>query len=107
MARKEYEVRLAPAALRSLKKLNRPVQVIIAHAIDSLAANPRPHGVVKLSGEAELYRIRSGDYRIIYAIEDDVLVVLVVAIGHRREIYRKRGFLKGMNTQLDRDDDRE
>jgi len=50
--------------------------------------NPRPPGATKLEGGGELYRIRSGDYRIIYQIRDDRLVVLVVIVGHRREVYR-------------------
>lgn len=89
MARKTYEVELTSSAARALRKLERPVQVRIARAIESLAADPRPSGVVKLSGDENLYRIRSGDYRIIYEIVDRVLTVLVIAIGHRREIYRK------------------
>lgn len=56
--------------------------------MDALSLNPRPRGVKKLEGERELYRLRSGDYRIIYRVEDRVLLVLVIAIGHRREIYR-------------------
>jgi mRNA interferase RelE/StbE len=58
-------------------------------AIDSLAENPRPPGCVKLQGHVELYRVRVGDYRIVYQIQDAILVVLVVEIGHRREIYRQ------------------
>ena len=56
--------------------------------IDALAQNPRPSGVVKLSGEDDLYRIRVGNYRITYSIQDNHLLVLVVKIGHRRDIYR-------------------
>ena len=55
-----------------------------------MADNPRPQGSKKLGGEDGLYRIRVGDYRIVYAIRDDILVVLVVRIGHRSEVYRKR-----------------
>jgi mRNA interferase RelE/StbE len=54
-----------------------------------LAENPRPHGVESLAGEKGLHRIRAGDYRIIYQIRGDALVVLNVRIGHRREVYRK------------------
>ena len=57
-------------------------------ALDSLSANPRPPDCTKLQGASDLYRIRVGDYRIIYQIQDDVLLVLVIEIGHRREIYR-------------------
>ena len=54
----------------------------------TLQYNPRPPGVKKLAGENDLYRIREGDYRIIYTIEDKELIVLVVKIGDRKEIYR-------------------
>jgi mRNA interferase RelE/StbE len=59
----------------------------IVAKIESLAENPRPHGAIKLVGE-DCYRVRVGDYRIIYAIADEKLVVIIVEIGHRREIYR-------------------
>ncbi len=49
---------------------------------------PRPHGSEKLSGPDQLYRIRAGDYRIVYAVDDDRMLVLVVKVGHRREVYR-------------------
>jgi mRNA interferase RelE/StbE len=60
----------------------------LRQSIKGLAENPRPPGSIKLQGEEELYRIRIGDYRIVYQIRDAVLVVLVVQIGHRRDIYR-------------------
>ena len=53
-----------------------------------LVENPRPQGCVKLTGEESLYRIRVGEYRIIYQIQDAVLLVLIISIGHRREVYR-------------------
>jgi mRNA interferase RelE/StbE len=84
-----YHIEVTASAARSMKKLTRPVQVRIARAIDSLALDPRPHGSVKLSGDDELYRVRVGAYRILYCIADKKLLILVVAIGHRREIYRK------------------
>jgi mRNA interferase RelE/StbE len=57
--------------------------------IDDLANDPRPPGVKKLSAEEELYRIRVGNYRIIYAIQDDILLVTVVKVGDRKEVYRR------------------
>ncbi len=57
-------------------------------AIESLAENPRPPGCLKMQGNEELYRIRVGDYRILYQVRDSVLLVLVVSIGNRSEIYR-------------------
>ena len=71
------------AALRDARLYQR-----MREAISALAANPRPPGCVKLQGESELYRVRIGDYRIVYQIQDAVLMVLVVQIGNRREIYR-------------------
>ena len=56
--------------------------------IVALEVNPRPPGARKLRGESELWRVRVGDYRILYSIEEARLVVLVVKIGHRREVYR-------------------
>jgi mRNA interferase RelE/StbE len=83
-----YEVQIAPGAKREIKKLPREVSLKITLAINELATNPRPMGVTKLRGEDDLYRIRVGDYRVIYQVHDDVLIVLVLAFGHRREVYR-------------------
>ncbi len=60
----------------------------LVEAIGALADNPRPQGVEKLSGMKDRFRIRVGDYRVVYAIEDRVLTVFVVKVGHRREVYR-------------------
>jgi len=54
-----------------------------------LEENARPSGCVKLAGEPDLYRIRVGDYRIVYQVKDTALIVLVLSIGHRRDIYRR------------------
>ncbi len=82
-----YRIEIKPTAAKALGRLSRPDAVRIARKIDELALAPRPHGSIKLSGE-DLYRIRVGDYRVLYSIEDTVLIVLVVSIGHRREVYR-------------------
>ena len=63
-------------------------RVRVARKIDSLAGNPRPLGVEKLRGAQNLWRVRVGDYRIIYTVRDEVLLVLLVRIGNRREVYR-------------------
>lgn len=84
-----YRVELRPAALRDLRKLDANVRRRLATAIDLLARTPRPPGVEKLQGQESRYRVRVGEYRIIYQIEDRVLLVLVVRVGHRREIYRR------------------
>lgn len=84
-----YEVEIMPSALRGLRKLDPPTQSRILAAIDRLAENPRPPGCRKLAGAHDLYRIRVGRYRVAYRIRDVVLVVLVLEIGSRRDIYRR------------------
>ena len=84
-----YKIRLQPSAKRQLKKQTPEAKFIISKIIDSLAENPRPHGCKKLKGKRNLFRVKSGDYRVIYAIEDDVLLVTVVWIGFRKEAYLK------------------
>lgn len=83
-----YEIEFAASAAKAFSKLDRSAQQRIARHIDLLAENPRPHGAKKLQGEDNFYRIRAGDYRIVYSIHDQVLTVLVVAIGHRKDIYK-------------------
>lgn len=83
-----YSILLAPPAERQLKALTEPVQKRIVKRLRTLKESPRPQGVKNLAGEEDLYRIREGDYRIIYTIQDKQLTVLVVKIGDRKEIYR-------------------
>ena len=83
-----HRIELAPRAKRDLKKLPVDVRRRIAPHIDALGQNPRPPGVVKLSGEESTYRIRVGEYRIVYEIRDDILLVTVVKVKPRREAYR-------------------
>lgn len=85
-----YRVEVAAAAVRQLRKLDRPAQRRVQAAIELLAAEPRPSGAKKLVGGNGGWRVRTGDYRIVYEIHDNVLLVLVVAVGHRREIYDRR-----------------
>lgn len=82
-----YEVVFHSGALREFDKLSKAAQNQVSQAIDGLAVEPRPHGAVRMEG-VEAYRLRAGDYRVIYAVKDDRLVVLIVKIGHRREVYR-------------------
>jgi mRNA interferase RelE/StbE len=84
-----YHVTYAKAAARALRRLDRPLQRRLADAIDLLGDDPRPHGTKALQGGDGLLRIRVGDYRIIYAVHDDQLLVLVATLGHRREVYRR------------------
>ena len=83
-----YRVRLTPAAGRDLRALDRPVLRRIDAKILALAEDPRPNGVEKLTGDDNILRVRVGDYRILYTIEDAALSILVVRIRHRREVYR-------------------
>jgi mRNA interferase RelE/StbE len=84
-----YTVRFSPGGERQFRRLSRSVQVLLQPKIDDLANDPRPPGVKKLSAEEELYRIRVGNYRVIYAIQDDILLVTVVKVGDRKEVYRR------------------
>lgn len=83
-----YEVRLARRAARSLASLERREQQRIRAALDLLSDDPRPPNCVAMQGEDSVYRVRVGDYRIVYEVIDAVLLVHVVRIGHRREVYR-------------------
>jgi mRNA interferase RelE/StbE len=83
-----YRVEFTPRAVREFKTLDKGLQNRLARRIDALAANPRPQGIKKLSGEDDLYRLRVGDYRVLYQIQEQKLIVLVVGLGHRSEIYR-------------------
>ena len=82
-----YDVRLSDAAARSLRKLPRDARAKLNAKLLTLAANPRPHGSKKLKGANDLHRIRSGNYRILYSIEDNKLIVYIVAIGDRKDVY--------------------
>ncbi|AXH96590.1 type II toxin-antitoxin system RelE family toxin [Ornithinimicrobium avium] len=85
-----YRVEVAPAAVRQLRKLNPDARRRVQAAVELLADQPRPNAAKKLVGGNGEWRVRTGDYRIIYEIRDDVLLVLVVAVGHRRDIYQRR-----------------
>lgn len=85
-----YRVQFTPSAARALRRLPRSVQTRIRDAIDGLGAEPRPHGTRKLWGVSDFYRIRVGDYRVIYEIRDEILVVVVVRIATRQQVYKRR-----------------
>ena len=85
-----YQIDFAPAAVRQLRKLDPSARRRVQAAIELLSTDPRPGGARKLVGGEGEWRVRTGDYRIVYEIYDDKLVVLVVALGHRRGIYRAR-----------------
>jgi mRNA interferase RelE/StbE len=81
-----YRIELRPAAVRALRKLDPQIRHRIHGAIALLAQDPRPPGARALRGRPG-FRVRVGDYRIIYTVTDDVLLVVVVTLGHRRDIY--------------------
>lgn len=83
-----YEISLLPAARRQFARLDPAVRRRIGALIDSLATQPRPAGVKALKGMPDLLRVRAGGYRVVYRVEDRRLLILVVAVGHRREVYR-------------------
>lgn len=81
-----YRIELRPAAVRALRELDPPVARRLQAAIALLAEDPRPPASRQLRGRPA-WRVRVGDYRVIYTIEDDVLLVVVVTLGHRRDVY--------------------
>lgn len=83
-----YEVVFKKSVTRDLRALPREDLRRILSRIRSLADDPRPAGCERLSGK-DLYRVRQGDYRVVYAIEDMRLVVMIVKVGHRRDVYRR------------------
>lgn len=84
----KFELLISSSAEKSLKKVPKKDSTKVVAAIEMLAIDPRPQGSRKLSGEINTYRIRVGVYRIIYEIEDRLLRILVLKIGHRKDIYR-------------------
>jgi len=82
-----FRVVLSPAASRELRKLSQPAAQRVVAVFEVLAQTPRPPAAKPLVGRPGLWRVRSGDYRILYEINDDVLLVFVVRVGHRREVY--------------------
>ncbi|MHB9026500.1 MAG: type II toxin-antitoxin system RelE family toxin [Armatimonadota bacterium] len=84
----KYAIAFKRSALKEYQALPPGVQVRVRSAIDALAVNPHPAGSVALQGYKGLYRIRIGDYRVVYQLQQGQLVIIVIAIGHRRDIYQ-------------------
>lgn len=84
-----YQVEMSPAAKRQIRKLPQTTQDRILDKLEELAKNPRPPGASILENTDGLYRMRVGDYRVLYQVEDQVLMVLVVRVDHRSVVYRK------------------
>ncbi len=82
-----YAIQLLPSAVRAIRKLPPEAKRRVQGVVELIADDPRPPAATKLTARPE-WRVRSGDYRVLYRIEDEVLTVVVVDAGHRREIYR-------------------
>lgn len=83
-----YTIALRSAVEKQIAALDKPIRRRVAASIDALATDPRPAGAVALQGLPGVLRVRVGDYRIVYTVNDGELIVLIVDVGHRREIYR-------------------
>ena len=84
----DHSIKIEPSARKYLSSLDVGIRRRIMQAIDKLSTDPRPSGCKKLK-ECEAYRIRIGDYRVIYEVHDDVLVVLVIRVAHRSDVYNR------------------
>jgi mRNA interferase RelE/StbE len=84
----QYSITISPHAKSDIDSLDKPIKRRVGAAIETLADNPHPTGSKKLQGKDDTWRIRVGDYRILYDIKNKELVILVVKVGHRREVYR-------------------
>jgi mRNA interferase RelE/StbE len=85
-----FAVEYHPNALKDLSKLDKPVARRIVNAVDALKVNPRPNGAGPLAGYPELWRIRVGNYRVVYTIRDAELIILALRVRHRSNVYRGR-----------------
>jgi mRNA interferase RelE/StbE len=84
----DYSISFARSARKELEKISADVADRIFSKIETLAANPRPVGVIKLHGQKNLWRMRVGDYRVVYSIDDFSKIIDVFVIRHRRDVYR-------------------
>ena len=85
----EYQIQIKKSAIKELSKLPKPTATRISRVIDGLKKNLYPKGYKKLKGSDNNYRVRVGDYRILYSVYDDVLIIEVVKIAHRKDVYKK------------------
>lgn len=83
----KYEVTVLPSAQKEITKLPKQVQSKIFKALISLSENPRPNGCKKLIG-TDSWRFRTGEYRIVYSIQDNILLIEVIRVAHRKDVYR-------------------
>ena len=88
MAPLAYAIQFKPLALRQLEKLPRELQKRLAAKVETLRDDPFPPGSKKMAALADTWRIRAGDYRIVYQVHGGILLVLVLTVGHRKDVYR-------------------
>ncbi len=84
-----YKIEWKKSAVKELKKLDKKIIPRIINAVELLSESPIPNKCKKLIGSEHIYRIRIGDYRIIYSIENNLLLIEIIRIGHRKDIYKK------------------
>ena len=84
----KYRIKVQRSAAKALKKIPKPDRKRIGKKIDSLAEKLPNQDTTKMKGNNPFHKVRVGDYRIVYEIQDDVLVILIVKVGHRKDIYR-------------------
>jgi mRNA interferase RelE/StbE len=87
----KYKIEFTPAAVRQLRSLPVKVQLRIRTLVEELGSEPRPAGCRKLRGVEDVYRVRVGNYRILYQVHDDVLLVLIVSVRKRGDVYKRQG----------------
>lgn len=83
-----YRIEVSRTAEKQLRRLSRPEQVRLLSAIRGFSSDPRPAGYRKLKGYDDVYRVRVGVFRVIYSIEESIVTVIILKVGHRRDIYR-------------------
>jgi mRNA interferase RelE/StbE len=83
-----YKVEWKRSAIKELEKLPRPMISKIVSAVDNLSSNPFPQGVRKLMGTESSYRIRLGDYRVLYTVAEKRLIMEIIRVGHRKDVYK-------------------
>jgi mRNA interferase RelE/StbE len=83
-----YQLHYKKSVEKDLRSLSGNIRKAVVHKIHALASEPRPAGAKQIRGSDKIYRLRQANYRILYRVDDDVLTILIVKVGHRREIYR-------------------
>ena len=84
-----YRIEWKTPALRELKRLDRQIFPLIVAAVDSLSLDPLPSGIRKLQGSQRMYRLRVGNYRVIYELYESHLIIVIVRVRHRKDAYRR------------------